>query len=150
MSEGKIDFRVRGETFQTWYKVVGEITTNSRPLIVLHGGPGVTHSYLLAHTDLSKAYGIPLIFYDQVGNGQSTHILDKPKEFWSVDLFMDELDNLLAHFNIAGNFDLLGHSWGGMLAGSYATQRRPAGLKHLIITDSPASMPLWEESTAKL
>ncbi|EEB87993.1 hypothetical protein MPER_14430, partial [Moniliophthora perniciosa FA553] len=38
---------------------------------------------------------------------------DSPAEFWTVDLYNDELDNLLKYLGIRENFDLLGHSWGG-------------------------------------
>ncbi|TFK40276.1 proline-specific peptidase [Crucibulum laeve] len=147
---GKIDFHVGEETFQTWYKLIGSLDSGKRPLVTLHGGPGVSHHILLSHIDLFKAHGIPIIFYDQIGIGESTHLRDKPKEFWTVDLFMDELDNLLSHFGVAGDFDLLGHSWGGMLGSQYAAQRQPQGLKHLIIADTPASMPLWEEAVGGL
>lgn len=37
-----------------------------------------------------------------------------------------------------------------MLAGNFAAVRQPAGLKHLIVTNTPASMALWERSTAGL
>lgn len=57
---------------------------------------------------------IPVICYDQIGNGASTHLPNAPKEFWTPDLFMDELENLLKHLEISDNFDLVGQSWGGM------------------------------------
>ncbi|KAI0259599.1 proline-specific peptidase [Gloeopeniophorella convolvens] len=91
----------------------------------------------------------PDIIYDQIGTGQSTHLQEKPKEFWTVELFMDELDNLLAKLGVADNFDL-GHSWGGMLAADYVATRQPPGLKRLVLADTPASMPLWEVCMAKL
>ena len=59
---------------------------------------------------------IPIVLYDQIGNGASSHIKDKPDGFWTAELFMDELDNLLKHLGIRDNFDLLGHSWGGKSA----------------------------------
>ncbi|KAF8055307.1 proline-specific peptidase [Lyophyllum atratum] len=152
-STGKIDFHYQGATYQTWYKVVGnlnKVAPGVRPLIALHGGPGVSHDYMTPHTDLFASHGIPVILYDQIGGGQSTHRKDAPKEFWTVELFMDELENLLKHFGISGNYDLVGHSWGGMLGGNFAAARQPPGLKHLIVTDTPASMALWEESTAGL
>lgn len=62
---------------------------------------------------ISLLHSIPIVFYDQIGNGESTHIKDKPADFWNPELFMDELDNLLKHLGIYENFDLLGHSWGG-------------------------------------
>ncbi|KZT03129.1 proline-specific peptidase [Laetiporus sulphureus 93-53] len=142
MSEitGTIPFVYGGETYHTWYKVAGDLQSGVRPLIALHGGPGISHRYMLPHASLSKSHNIPVIFYDQIGIGQSSHPKDKSKEFWSVDLFMDELDNLLDHFKIRDNFDLLGHSWGGMLAAHYAGYRRPSGMKHLIIGNASASM----------
>lgn len=105
---------------------------------------------MLPHVELFMTRRIPIIFYDQIGIGKSTHCRDKPENFWTVDLFEDELDNVLSHFGIAHDFDLLGHSWGGMLAADYAANRHPAGLKHLVVANSPASMELWEKGTNKL
>ena len=56
---------------------------------------------------------IPVVFYDQIGNGESSHIKNKPDTFWRAELFMDELDNLLKKLGIYDDFELLGHSWGG-------------------------------------
>ncbi|KAG2069370.1 hypothetical protein BDR04DRAFT_1101661 [Suillus decipiens] len=47
---------------------------------------------------------------------KSTHLHDKPAEFWTPELFMDELDSLLVLLGIESDFDLLGHPWGGTLA----------------------------------
>jgi len=69
--------------------------------------------------------------------------------FWTIQLFLDELDNLLAHFKIQDDYDLLGHSWGGMLAASHAV-RNPSGLRRLAIMSSPSSMPLWVEEQNRL
>jgi L-proline amide hydrolase len=66
-----------------------------------------------------------------------------------VELFLEELDNLLAHLGIADEYDVLGQSWGGMLAAEHAV-RRPAGLRRLIIADSPASMADWSEAASGL
>ncbi|KII84119.1 hypothetical protein PLICRDRAFT_168214 [Plicaturopsis crispa FD-325 SS-3] len=152
MSEttGEIPFRVGDETFKTWYKVVGDLKACARPLVVLHGGPGISHEYMLPHADLVHKYDTAVIFYDQIGIGRSTHLASKPAEFWTVELFMAELDNLLAHFGIAGSFDLLGHSWGGMLASTYVLSRKPRGLGHLVLVGTPASLKLWEDSARAL
>ncbi|KAJ8495038.1 hypothetical protein ONZ45_g13027 [Pleurotus djamor] len=147
--EGTIAYQVDGEEFQTAYEIHGDLRTK-RPLVVLHGGPGVPHNYLLAHHDIYTTYGIPVVFYDQLGCGKSTRLPNKPKTFWTIELFMDELDNLLAHLGIQNNFDLLGQSWGGMLASSYVAFRQPVGLNRLVIADSPASMELWEKATGML
>jgi len=152
MSEvtGKVSFLHKGETFETWYKVVGDLTSGVRPLVTLHGGPGIAHHYMLPHTALYKSHGIPVVLYDQVGIGESSHLRGKPTEFFTMDLFMDELDNLLKHLGISNDYDVVGHSWGGMLALSHITQRRPAGLKRLILVGTPSSMELWQIGTRQL
>jgi len=45
---GSVDFFVEGQTYQTWYKIIGDLTTGAhRPLVILHGGPGLDHGYVL-------------------------------------------------------------------------------------------------------
>jgi L-proline amide hydrolase len=90
-----------------------------------------------------------VVHYDQLGNGHSTHLPDKGADFWTVDLFLDELDTLLRHLGIADGYHLLGQSWGGMLGAEHAV-RRPAGLKSLVIANSPASMALWIREANRL
>ncbi|KAH9921149.1 Alpha/Beta hydrolase protein [Fomitopsis serialis] len=149
--EGTARFPYQNETYTTWYKVVGDLPNSGhRPLVILHGGPGMSHHYMLPHGQLHALYGIPVVFYDQVGIGQSTHLRDKRAGFWTMELFMDELDNLLAHLGIQGDFDLLGNSWGAMLAGHYAAVRHPVGMKHAVIANGGASMKLWETGTKQL
>ncbi|KAH7911485.1 proline-specific peptidase [Hygrophoropsis aurantiaca] len=149
-STGFIDFSYAGETYQTWYKVVGNLKSGIRPLVTLHGGPGMSHVYMISHTELFVKHGIPVVFYDQLGIGASTHLPNKSPDFWTVGLFMDELDNVLDNLGIAGDFDLLGHSWGGMLAADYASSRHPPGLHRLVISSAPPSISLWEQSMHQL
>ncbi|TFY63504.1 hypothetical protein EVJ58_g3207 [Rhodofomes roseus] len=149
--EGFASFVIDGEVHQTWYRIVGDVPTRSRPpLIILHGGPGLSHDYLLPLCDLATYGSIPVIFYDQLGNGRSTCLPDKPQSFWNMGLFMDELDNLIAHLGIGEAFDILGQSYGGMLGAQYVVERQPPGLRHLILSNSFASMDLWNQSLAQL
>ncbi len=133
---------------QTWYRVTGDLDSGTVPLVVAHGGPGCTHDYLLRLTALARE-GRPVIHYDQLGNGRSTHLPEADPGYWTPELFVAELQNLLTGLGIADSFSLLGQSWGGMLAAEFAV-RRPAGLQRLIIADSPASMPLWSEAAESL
>ncbi|KAF8636184.1 hypothetical protein AX17_003672 [Amanita inopinata Kibby_2008] len=150
-TDGLIDFAYKGEIYQTYYKLFGDLSNcTHNPLIVLHGGPGLVHNYLVSFADLSAKYDIPVILYDQLGNGCSTHLRDKPHTFWTVDLFIDELVNLIDHFAIQNNFDLVGHSWGGVLAAELEIRRQPAGLKHLVLTNTPASSSLRNKSNMML
>ncbi|MDL4817270.1 proline iminopeptidase-family hydrolase [Actinomadura opuntiae] len=135
-------------SWRTWYRVTGTLGAGRPPVVVLHGGPGSTHDYLLRLTALAET-GWPVVHYDQIGNGGSTHLPQKGADFWSVQLFLDELNNLLAQLGIADGYVLFGHSWGGMLAAAHAA-RRPDGLRGLVIANSPASMPIWRKELAEL
>ena len=149
-TEGDIPFDVpqAGKPCHTWYRVVGDLTSDGSaktkiPLITLHGGPGACHEMLGPLTDLHEQYGIPLVFYDQIGNGRSTHLREKAgdESFWVEDLFIKELDNLVDYLGLRSGFDLYGQSWGGLLASRYATLQ-PKGLRKLVIADAPASVEL--------
>ncbi|KIJ55041.1 hypothetical protein M422DRAFT_241126 [Sphaerobolus stellatus SS14] len=148
---GVVDFVV-GEktTYQTWYTIFGDIKgRDCTPLVAVHGGPGLSHDYMLPNAELFEKAKIPVVLYDQLGCGRSSHIPDAPQSFWTAELLMDELHNILDCLGISSNFDLLGHSWGGTLAADYAA-RQPPGLRRLIIANAPASMKLLFEGIAKI
>lgn len=152
--EGTVEFKVAGldQPCQTWYKIVGDLNSSAAPLIVLHGGPGACHEYLLPVTDLSSS--LPVVFYDQLGNGKSTHLPEKngDEQFWTVELFKNELDNLLSHLGLKDRpIDVYGHSWGGMLAAEWAASPSSAtNLRRLILSSSLASMDVWRTGITKL
>lgn len=133
---------------QTWYRVTGTLESGKVPLVVAHGGPGCTHDYVDAFADLAGD-GRAVIHYDQLGNGRSTHLREAPSAFWSIALFLEELDNLTAHLGVAGRYNLLGQSWGGVLSAEHAV-RRPAGLNALVICSSPSSFPVWVSEALRL
>ena len=143
-TEGRAPFRGH----ETWYRVTGALDAPKPPLICLHGGPGATHDYLDNFADLAGP-DRAVIHYDQLGNGHSTHLRDADPTFWTVELFLDELDNLLAYLGIIPRYDLLGQSWGGMLGAEHAV-RQPPGLRRLVIADSPASMTTWLSEANRL
>ncbi|MEP9385337.1 proline iminopeptidase-family hydrolase [Nocardioides sp. KR10-350] len=134
--------------WETWYRITGELGTGATPVVVLHGGPGAAHNYTLTMARLAEQ-GRAVVHYDQLGIGNSTHLPDKSADFWTVDLFLAELDNLLAALGIADDYHVIGQSWGGMLGAEHAV-RRPAGLRTLTIADSPASMELWSQAADEL
>lgn len=143
VQEGYADF----QGHQTWYRVTGDLASGRLPLVVAHGGPGCTHDYVDSFKDLAE-HGWPVVHYDQLGNGRSTHLRGIDPGFWTVALFLDELNNLLRHLGI-GQYALLGQSWGGMLAAEHGV-RQPEGLRGLIIANSPASMALWRAAATGL
>ncbi|ETS77147.1 hypothetical protein PFICI_11021 [Pestalotiopsis fici W106-1] len=152
--EGEVAFEApgAGKPCKTWYKILGDLGSEVQPLIVLHGGPGAGHEYLTSLTDLHEKYGMTVIFYDQIGCGRSTHLQEKMGDdsFWTFDLFVKELDNLVDHLKLReSGFYLLGSSWGGMLGSTYAGRRSP-GLKKLVLASAPASMPLHMQGVKEL
>jgi proline-specific peptidase len=152
MTTNTAPFKVGSETFKTSYTIFGDLKPGTRPLVVLNGGPGISHWYMLPHANLHRTRGQPVILYDQLGTGQSTRLRDKPTSFITPALFVSELNNLLRHLGIgiAHDFDLLGQSWGVTLAVEYIAAHRPARLKHLVLASGSASYPLWREALAGL
>lgn len=133
----------------TWYKVVGDLKSSKTPVMVLHGGPGAAHNYCEPIADVLAQTGRAAVLYDQIGCGNSTHLADKPKEFWTPELFMEELTELTKHLGIADRYNIVGQSWGGMLGMQFAITR-PKGLNALVVADSPASMEVWVSEANKL
>jgi len=139
--EGTIPF----DGGETWYRVTGSLDRGV-PLIALHGGPGATHDYLLALTDLAGDRGV--VHYDQLGNGRSTHYPERGEEFWTVDLFVRELHALVDALRI-GEHHVLGQSWGGFLAQEYALTQ-PSRLRSLVLADTAASWADFATEAGKL
>ncbi|MEC3975008.1 proline iminopeptidase-family hydrolase [Amycolatopsis sp. H20-H5] len=134
--------------FQTWYRVVGGDGADRAPLVVCHGGPGMTHDYLSSLAALAGT-GRALVFYDQLGNGRSGRRPDAPASFWTPELFVRELETLVESLGFDDGYHVLGHSWGGMLALEHAT-RRPRGLRSVIAFSAYGSSALFRTEVAAL
>jgi L-proline amide hydrolase len=135
---------------ETWYRIVGELDPDGdrTPVVICHGGPGAAHDYTEPIAELSR-FGRACVLYDQLGCGKSTHLRDAPAEFWTTELFKDELAALTRHLGIADRYAVVGQSWGGMLAMAYAIDDRP-GLRAIVVCDSPASIELWISEANRL
>ncbi len=133
---------------ETWYRAVGDLRAGPTPVVICHGGPGAAHDYTEPIADLSR-FGRGCVLYDQLGCGRSTHLPEAPTDFWTVQLFKDELVDLARHLGIAGRYAVVGQSWGGMLAMEHALDH-PEGLRAIVVADSPASIPLWVEEANRL
>jgi len=140
--EGRVPFR----DWLTWYRVVGDAEAPGRlPLLVLHGGPGGSHDMLEGLGALSSQ-GRRVVFYDQLGGGDS----DRPDDtsLWTVETFLEQLHSVREGLGLE-RIHLLGSSWGGMLALEYAFTR-PDGLASLVLNSTPTSAPRWAEETLRL
>ena len=63
--------------------------------------------------------------------------------------YVDELRELVEHWESRDGFHLLGQSWGGMLAPEYVLAH-PGRAASLVLMDSPAGMPDWAAGTRRL
>ncbi len=86
-------------------------------VIVMHGGPGAQHDYLLPQFD-ALAQGRRLRYYDQRGGGKSQVSRDT-EVGWREQAA--DLDALISHWSTEPA-TLLGYSWGGLLAQLFATE----------------------------
>ena len=133
-------------TFRVWTKRTGNSPTTK--VLLLHGGPGVTHEYLEAFDSYFPASGIEYYYYDQLGSYYS----DQPDtpELWELDRFVEEVEQVRQTLGLdRQNFYLYGQSWGGLLAIEYALKYQQH-LKALIVSNMMASIPAYNEYTAKV
>ena len=103
------------------------------PVVVLHGGPGASHDYLLPQYDL-LAQGRSLFYYDQRGGGQSPVPRDVAVG-WREHVA--DLDAIRLYLGLE-RLTLCGYSWGGLLAVLY-TLEHPDRVERLALV-SPASI----------
>ena len=124
---------------RVWYRVNGteHFAEGKTPLLVIHGGPGFSHHYLLTLTDLADER--PVILYDQLDSGNS----DRPGDAanWTVERFVDEVDRVRNALGL-DRLVVLGSSWGGSVAASYAI-RQPPGLAGLVLASPLISTERW-------
>jgi proline-specific peptidase len=119
---------------RTHYRVVGDLGADARPLVALHGGPGLSLETLEPLAAFARP-GRPVVFYDQLGSGAS----DPPTADagWSIAGFVEQLEEIRTGLGLR-DIQLLGHSWGGMLALAYVLEH-PEHVQSLILHSSIAS-----------
>jgi len=133
-------------TFKVWTMRVGN--NPKIKVLLLHGGPGATHEYFEAFDSYFPAAGFEYYYYDQLGSFFS----DQPEDPSLVDLprFVEEVEQVRTALRLdPGNFYLLGHSWGGLLAIEYALKYQQH-LKGLIVSNMMASIPAYNEYAGKV
>jgi proline iminopeptidase len=128
-------------TFNVWTKKVGDSPTMK--VLLLHGGPGATHEYMLPMAEFLPEAGIEVYLYDQLGS----YFSDQPDDpdLWQIPRFVDEVEQVRQALGLGpDNFYLYGQSWGGILAMEYALAHGDA-LKGLVISNMMASAPLYQK-----
>ncbi|MEA2692959.1 MAG: proline iminopeptidase [Acidobacteriota bacterium] len=113
-----------------YYKTLGR----GEPLVVLHGGPGASHDYFLPYF-LPLARHNRLVFIDERGSGKSQK-LDDPAGY-TVEAMVEDVEAVRQALHL-GKVNLLGHSYGGVLAQAYALKYQEH-LSHLVLSSTFAS-----------
>ena len=127
--------------FKVWTKRIGN--NPKIKVLLLHGGPGVTHELYECFDGFFPQEGIEYIYYDQLGSYYS----DQPNDnrLWTNERFVDEVEQVRKALGLnKDNFYLLGQSWGGILAMEYAFKYQ-SNLKGLIISNMMSSAPLYNK-----
>lgn len=108
------------------------------PVVVLHGGPGLDHNYLVEPLKATMGSGIQLIFFDQRGTGFSEGSFRQiNSSFINKTKFLEDLDAIRTGLNLGEQINILGHSWGGLYAMLYATDAKyRARVKSLALVGS--------------
>ncbi|MFM2230543.1 MAG: hypothetical protein RL607_1801 [Bacteroidota bacterium] len=125
--------------FKVWTKRMGNNPTIK--LLLLNGGPGMSHEYFECFDSFLPNAEIEYIYYDQLGTGFS----DNPNDtaFWDLPRYVEEVEQVRKALHLTkDNFYLLGHSWGGILAMQYALKYQ-GNLKGLIVSNMMASCPKY-------
>ena len=88
------------------------------PLLLLHGGPGASHDYLLPQM-LALAAEHRVVTYDQRGGGRSRHDDDRATIGWRDQV--DDVARVSTELHVEP-LTIVGYSWGGLLAMLYAIE----------------------------
>jgi proline iminopeptidase len=122
-------------TFNVWTKRFGN--NPNIKILLLHGGPAMTHEYLECFESFFPKEGFEFYEYDQLGSYYSDQPTDS--SLWTTERFVDEVEQVRK--SIGGdknNLYILGNSWGGLLAMEYALKYQQH-IKGLIVCNMMAS-----------
>jgi proline iminopeptidase len=134
------------EGHKVWTKRIGN--NPKIKVLLLHGGPALTHEYMECFESFFPQAGIEFYHYDQLGSYYS----DQPENdsLWTIERFVEELEQVRIKLGLnSENFFILGNSWGGILAMEYALKYQK-NLKGMIISNMTADFDKYEAYNAKL
>jgi proline iminopeptidase len=115
-----------------WTQRLGRSTTK---VLILNGGPGLSHEYMQCFADFLPQAGYEMVFYDQLGCGQS----DKPrdKRLWTLERYVSEVEEVRHALGLE-QMIVVSHSWGAMLGMEYVL-RYPGNVRAFVLSDMSAS-----------
>lgn len=122
---------------RVYVRINGRLEGPRLPVVMIHGGPGGTHSAFL--NGLALADERAVILYDQLDSGMS----ERPNNptNWTLARFTAEIEAVRRALGVP-RWHVLGHSWGGTVALEYGA-RRPAALAGLVLASPLISTRSW-------
>ncbi|HEU4722337.1 MAG TPA: alpha/beta hydrolase [Gemmatimonadaceae bacterium] len=121
-SIAEIGYRKLGGLDQ-WVMIRGASVDNP-PLIMLHGGPGLSETALFRHFNAALEQAFTVVYWDQRGAGKS-FARTIPPETMTVERFLGDLDELVNAIRVRlghPTVTIFGHSWGAALGVLYAAR----------------------------
>jgi proline iminopeptidase len=110
------------------------------PLFFIAGGPGGTHYGLRSFDSLSTTN--TLVYFDGFGRGKSDEAKDVKEYTLARDV--EDLEGLRKAMGFE-KINVLGHSYGGVVAQAYAI-KYPNNVKHLILANTLHSFLMWQKN----
>ncbi len=102
----------------------------SNPVVIaIHGGPGGDYRSILTLQTLADEYYV--VFFDQRGAGLSPRVA--PAEI-TLESAISDLDSVVEYYGRGEKVNLVGHSWGAMLASAYLGQN-PQKVDHIVLAE---------------
>jgi proline iminopeptidase len=121
-------YSTNNDSSKTYYKIFGK----GEPLLIINGGPGMNSNGFEGMAKI-LAESQETIIYDQRGTGKSK-LAELNSKTISMKIMADDIESLRKHLKIK-KWNILGHSFGGMLASYYATVY-PNSINKLVLSSS--------------
>jgi proline iminopeptidase len=134
--KGDLEGLVRVNGVDLFYEIYGR-DGKKGTVLCLHGGPGGTLEDFQPLIELST-HGYRVVLYNQMGSHRSQ--LPRNKSLLTVEHYVEEVEALRVALDL-GKINIVGQSWGGMLAMAYALKYQ-SNMKCMVTNGGPASVPL--------
>lgn len=117
-------------------------------ILLVQGGPGTTHDYLISTAQSLAGQGYSVTMYGPIGTDYSDKAASY--EFCDLDWFINELNQVVDYLKTkTSQINLLGHSWGGYLSIEYVL-RYPNKIAQLIVSNAVSSMAEYNRYCAEV
>src|SRR5580765_5480111 len=119
-----------------WVITVGQ----GDPLVIIPGGPGSAHIAYRVFDSLASTSMV--VYYDAFGRGQSDEAKDVRE--YSLERDIEDIEGLRKALHVE-MLNVLGHSYGGLVAQGYAL-KYPEHVKHLVLANTFHSFVMWQKN----